>query len=149
MNEVIAALAGVLVGAIAESVMYGFKRNIERSADLADDLTEALEQLVILYTVKHKHSPNAPEILAIITTIKHRLSRFVRQRSKPWHSKANNELCREFHELQRTHGEIITEDFLNDGKTLATREDTADACRKKAAVAERMIRHIAKIHSMF
>lgn len=149
MKEVIAALSGVVLGAALESIGYGFKRNIERTADLADDLTETLERLVMLYTVKYKFDYREPEIIEAMLNCKHRLSAFVRHRSKPWHSKANKELIREFNELQCVRGRTITEDFLNDGKTFVKREDLADACRKKAEVAERMIRHIAKIHSVF
>ena len=149
MKEVIAALSGVVVGAIIENITYSIKRNTERTADLADDLTEALERLVMLYTVKYKFAPREPEIIEAILTIKHRLSAFVRHRNKYWHSRANKELCREFQELQNVRGRTITKDFLNDGKTFVEREDLADACRKKAEVAERMIRHVSKIHSVF
>ena len=149
MKEVIAALSGVVVGGIIENITYSIKRNTERTADLADDLTEALERLVMLYTVKYKFDYREPEIIEAMLNCKHRLSAFVRHRNKYWHSRSNKELCREFHELQNVRGQTITEDFLNDGKTFVEREDLADACRKKAEVAERMIRHVSKIHSVF
>ncbi|MBO5680377.1 MAG: hypothetical protein J6T08_01570 [Lentisphaeria bacterium] len=149
MKEVIAALTGVVVGAIIESITYGIKRHTERSADLADNLTEALERIVMLYTVKYKFDPREPEIIEANLAVKHRLSAFVRHRNKLWNSAANKELIREFNELQCVRGQTITEDFLNNGKTFVEREDLADACRKKAEVAERMIRHVSKIHSVF
>ena len=141
MSELLAGFAGIIVGAVVESITYIFKRRWEKQAELADQLSAELEQLAVMYEFRHPTAPDHPDVMDKLVAVKLALVRLLRFRKGLFRGKLNRRLTRDFGELVAVRG-CRKDLFVFPGETRITAEDAGDHCRKATAIVRQMLRDI-------